>query len=134
MVEFAVFAVAEPARRGKARHVFALGPFCHTNTHTNKYSKYDTSKNHPITAPAHSLRQHLPARYTTLRSQPTTTYIIPLTFNRTKLLAACNKQTSVHVTMVFFLSKAFVSAIAVIVGALLGIKTFQQRLVEAKVR
>jgi hypothetical protein len=65
MVEFAVFAVAEPARREKARHVFALGPFCHTNTHTNKYSKYHTNKNPPITAPAHSLRQHLPARYAT---------------------------------------------------------------------
>jgi hypothetical protein len=36
--------------------------------------------------------------------------------------------------MVFFLSKAIVSAIAVLVGGLLGIKTFQQKLVEAKVR
>jgi hypothetical protein len=36
--------------------------------------------------------------------------------------------------MVFFLSKALVFAIAVLVGALLGIKTFQQKLVEAKVR
>jgi hypothetical protein len=41
------FGAAKPGRRDQSRRVFALGPFCHTDTHTTKYSNSDTTQTSP---------------------------------------------------------------------------------------
>jgi hypothetical protein len=71
MVEFDT----KPGRRDQSRRVFALGPFCHTDTHINRYSKSYTDETTPISSLPPSPPPALPARYATLRSQPTTPYI-----------------------------------------------------------
>jgi hypothetical protein len=65
MVEFAVFAAAEPGRREKARYVFALGPVVHSI-----HIQTSTVNTIQVKSPNHrsrslSSRQHLPARYAT---------------------------------------------------------------------
>jgi hypothetical protein len=41
------FGAAKPGRRDQSRRVFALGPFCHTDTHTTQYSNSDTTHTTP---------------------------------------------------------------------------------------
>jgi hypothetical protein len=76
MVEFAVLQHQRPGRRAKVRHVFAFGPFCHTNAHTIGYIKSYTNfaPLSPLTTSYHPPPKPYLQGTATLRSQPTTPY------------------------------------------------------------